>query len=134
MRISDWSSDVCSSDLNDFDPVVGFGGFSLTLAVEHRLENRRAIAREHQDHSCLGLEFGRDDGRSGPDFLAFAFDRFNGRFGRSHSLLGTVLVFKDCRMLVIGGIEFVEPRHFRFGPWRSEEQTSELQSLMRISY
>src|SRR3546814_10229207 len=73
---------------NDFDPVVGFGGFSLTLAVEHRLENRRAIAREHQDHSCLGLEFGRDDGRSGTDFLAF----------------------------------------------RSEEPTSELQSLIRISY
>src|SRR3546814_18807577 len=50
---------------NDFDPVVGFGGFSLTLAVEHRLAKRRAIAREHQDQSCLGPALGRQDGQSG---------------------------------------------------------------------
>src|SRR3546814_17846027 len=81
---------------NDFDPVVGFGGFSLTLDVEHRLENRRAIAREHQDHSCLRLEFGRDDGRSGPDFLAFAFASFNVRFGHSPRLPGTAPLSKAC--------------------------------------
>jgi hypothetical protein len=38
------------------------------------------------------------------------FDRFNGRFGRRHGFLSAPLVFKDRRMLVIGGIEFVEPR------------------------
>lgn len=103
---------------NDFDPIVGFGGFSLTLAVEHRLENRRAIAGEHQDHACFGLEVSRDDGRAGADILTFAFDGFDGSFGCSDSLLGTILVFEDRRMFVIGGIEFVEPRQFGFGQWR----------------
>ena len=29
---------------NDFDPAIGFGRFSLSLAVEYGLENRRTIA------------------------------------------------------------------------------------------
>src|SRR3546814_7295597 len=45
MRISDWSSDVCSSDLRpDLAPAVAFG------AVAHRavhLEQRRAARRGH---------------------------------------------------------------------------------------
>jgi hypothetical protein len=92
--------------------------FDAALAVEHRLENRRAVAREHQDHSCLGLEFGRELRRAGPDVLAFALDRLDRRFGRSHCFFGAVFVFKDRRMLVVGGIEFVEPRQFGVGQRR----------------
>ena len=103
---------------NDFDPAVGFGRFSLSLAVEHGLENRRAIAREDQDHARFGLEFRCDDWRAGTDFLAFAFDGLDSRFGCRHGFLGAILVFEDRRMLVVGGIEFVEPRQFRLGERR----------------
>jgi hypothetical protein len=53
-----------------------------------------------------------------PNVLAFAFDGLDRRFGRSHCFFGAVLVFEDRRMLVVGGIEFVEPRQFGVGQRR----------------
>src|SRR3546814_9967013 len=103
MRISDWSSDVCSSDLRggpavrprrDDQPVLH--GPEPARAVGQRLAGPRRLAvrqRDHADdrmaHQCTGddLRGGHVPPRPGP-----------------------------------------EPRP------RSEEHTSELQSLMRISY
>src|SRR3546814_3331208 len=86
MRISDWSSDVCSSDLG------------VEHAFLHRFRDRRM--REDSVHQILfgRLEIHRDDE---------ALDQF-GDFRADH----------------VGAEEFA----------RSEEHTSELQSLMRISY
>src|SRR3546814_9892755 len=86
MRISDWSSDVCSSDLGDLpDRDLGIGG-----QVEQRV---------HRQRNDLGL-----------------LDRFP---ARAHVGVG------DQRIP-----EFVADQRAD----RSEEHTSELQSLMRISY
>src|SRR3546814_6026421 len=96
MRISDWSSDVCSSDLGDVD---GDGtrrgerpGTSLHLLVPDQL------------HGLLQLRPGLPAGISGPGAL-------QGSAHPSAALAGKARLRR-----------------------RSEEHTSELQSLMRISY
>src|SRR3546814_10182159 len=92
MRISDWSSDVCSSDL---------GGIVLgALARDRRIERRaecvepRAAAR-----------------------------------GEAHAGVARVQRLDKARQHHVGARD-VSPQQGD----RSEEHTSELQSLMRISY
>src|SRR3546814_8690948 len=92
MRISDWSSDVCSSDL-----VIATGLLVLMAALF---------------------------------FVARAFEP-------AHPGLGYLRSFAEAAM--VGGLAdwFAVTALFRHPlglPIRSEEHTSELQSLMRISY
>src|SRR3546814_8500986 len=94
MRISDWSSDVCSSDLVQFKP----GTAHMPVRGD---QTHRAIA-------ALFDPMGRFDGvGTGVDCLVSQSDAAIEQFFRR----------------VIG-----------YGQFRSEEHTSELQSLMRISY
>src|SRR3546814_1232804 len=95
MRISDWSSDVCSSDL------------WLQLLRHRRIESRRV--RHHAQ--SLRCRLAR------PAAVGEARHRGAGGGGRMkiRAQIGKVLNLDKC----IG---------------RSEEHTSELQSLMRISY
>src|SRR3546814_1502615 len=102
MRISDWSSDVCSSDLRD-------GLSILDQAIAHADMEGESKVTAAQVRDMLGLS-----------------DR-----GAVRRLFGHVLEGNACEVLsavqeqhVLG----VEPLA------RSEEHTSELQSLMRISY
>src|SRR3546814_6080179 len=103
MRISDWSSDVCSSDLflkllfEAGDGAVGQLAGPGEVAGALRLVERRARGVE------LFLDL-----RLGVNLVLFRLP-FLGQFGR--------LLFE------IGKLGL-----------RSEEHTSELQSLMRISY
>src|SRR3546814_1561845 len=94
MRISDWSSDVCSSDLKGRN-VEGYKGCLPT----------------HRPHVAgLALDLTKPQRREKP------------------------LQFHVRRAIFIG---FKKPTDFPVGPHvptRSEEHTSELQSLMRISY
>src|SRR3546814_2569094 len=109
MRISDWSSDVCSSDLS---PVA---------LPEHHVDRaqyggrvRKHVAPRHHVHRLKVAE------RRRPDFAAIGFvgavrhqidDKFAlGAFGRHINLPG-------------GHVKA-----------RSEEHTSDLQSLIRRSY
>src|SRR3546814_8726563 len=87
MRISDWSSDVCSSDLN----------------------------------ACLGQGRKREMDRI---FTAFAH--------RIASWSGQPAAFILAVLVILGWI--VTGPIFHYSDTRSEEHTSELQSLMRISY
>src|SRR3546814_10558162 len=87
MRISDWSSDVCSSDLN------------LAVGWRFRLSQRRARSAALPP-----------DSRPRVRYAAAAAEGTARQQGRAP-------VAGPCR-----------------GPPRSEEHTSELQSLMRISY
>src|SRR3546814_1567903 len=89
MRISDWSSDVCSSDLKtQVVPAVAFAGA----------------------HRCLPL-IGADEG------------------GQAYVPAGFLAGFAQRRLLqAFVGLQVAG------GLVRSEEHTSELQSLMRISY
>src|SRR3546814_9396561 len=101
MRISDWSSDVCSSDL----------GLSVTAGADVTQEGGGDIYRA----SVLG-GFGDLDS-----------DRWN---------VWGALSVKENRIL--RGVDRDFANSFQpdrgLSPDRSEEHTSELQSLMRISY
>src|SRR3546814_4630849 len=116
MRISDWSADVCSSDLP-------LGPVALVAAIPIGVDRRVGIG--------LPLEcFARADVLLvGLIFLALV---------PAHPQFFTVI---DQRRALEqhrqhrGGMQlFRRNAGFRRKPVRSEEHTSELQSLMRISY
>src|SRR3546814_9137391 len=96
MRISDWSSDVCSSD----------------LAALHELRH---------DQDALG---GLDELRELEEFLV-GHQAVDGQAGLGDQ--GLRFGLRPC-----GGARHAE--NDSDGRQRSEEHTSELQSLMRISY
>src|SRR3546814_9901196 len=104
MRISDWSSDVCSSDLR-------------RLRGLRRQERRRHHARgadaDHRRGRVEGAEPAADQLPAPAHLLLRRF----------HAVDGAELPGAHD-----GGL-LPEP-----GPHRSEEHTPELQSLMRISY
>src|SRR3546814_5498584 len=93
MRISDWSSDVCSSDLID--------------AAEKDL--RTVIANQPNDARSLNA-------------LGYMLAVHTQRLDEAHDLVGKALSLDPDDASIIDSMG------------RSEEHTSELQSLMRISY
>src|SRR3546814_2787806 len=106
MRISDWSSDVCSSELPAYLP---FGAAPVGPAEDLAPET---------DREGIGLH----PAPAADDIMA-------------------IFVHEDERAKNGEESDEIEPdghvRHVRAGPQnaaRSEEHTSELQSLMRISY
>src|SRR3546814_2335256 len=103
MRISDWSSDVCSSDLltENPDEAVDAGFFRARIAEAVCL--RRESLRLDDVSDAWRVVHSEGDGLSG-----LVVDRY-----------GDLLV-----------VEFFSAGMYR----RSEEHTSELQSLVRISY
>src|SRR3546814_1290465 len=115
MRISDWSSDVCSSDLRPAEqrrdvrarPRAGFP------------DSRGAVEQAHHafrdDQLCVG------PARNGPHL----------RCGHRPAI--EVEGRAAARRLLESGVDIVGAGLERLHP-RSEEHTSELQSLMRISY
>src|SRR3546814_10566173 len=104
MRISDWSSDVCSSDLcHAFTSLVRDMAAPCTLTL-------------------MGLgAFPADD----PLFL--------GMLGM-HGTLEANLAMHHADLIICVGARFDDRITGRLSDFRSEEHTSELQSLMRISY
>src|SRR3546814_3925976 len=107
MRISDWSSDVCSSDLIAFDLHVG----DACLPVRSPLLGRFNVANLLAVAGVLSFQ-GVE-----PEAIADALSRLEPIPGRMNRLGGDGVL-----PLVV--IDYS----------RSEEHTSELQSLMRISY
>src|SRR3546814_2951183 len=105
MRISDWSSDVCSSDLLD--------QFDLNIAHARQRDPQLRITRLMRP----GIDIGK---RKETGCLIFAFEQFHGRI----QIVGDI---GDLMVPSIGPCE-------HYSILRSEEHTSELQSLMRISY
>src|SRR3546814_3510204 len=109
MRISDWSSDVCSSDLQR-RYIVGQEGTPAQPAAEHPADDARiaviaaVLSRQlHDVRSCEDIGDRRDTRLCARQARRFAQSRDGAASGD------------------------------RAGA-RSEEHTSELQSLMRISY
>src|SRR3546814_9314383 len=94
MRISDWSSDVCSSDLHAFQPQ------GLQIRADHPAHEQRAVVPTVFRPMNASIEPQRQ-----------AIDR-RGAF---------------AGIAVRSAVALLARR-------RSEEHTSELQSLMRISY
>src|SRR3546814_2061857 len=98
MRISDWSSDVCSSDLDRGDDFQGAG--CLNRRADHRPESSRRF-RHRGPRASLRPSHG-----------------CSGSANEEEAVMFGVLLMLLCVAAAI----------------RSEEHTSELQSLMRISY
>src|SRR3546814_8247254 len=129
MRISDWSSDVCSSDLAQH--VVAIRQ-PLASRILQLLRRRRAVAREPGLPAVrtteIGLAFGQQAGLA-RDTLQRAHEggdrrRTQPRHFRFRRPLGQQLV----QLLTD---DLLDPADVAA---RSEEHTSELQSLMRNSY
>src|SRR3546814_7475396 len=117
MRISDWSSDVCSSDLfladqPDRGAQRGHGHRSHVLAVDRDRSRVQLVEAwdqvEDRRLACTGWA----DQRHG---LARRYVERDAVERRLAGFVGEVCVMQ-------------------IDPARSEEHTSELQSLMRISY
>src|SRR3546814_9505440 len=128
MRISDWSSDVCSSDLDEI--------LDLHTSLRQHLRCHDPLRRLGRKHEAIR--------------------RFVAPFRVRRRLLGTVVGAVDLDRADVaagvlqlaplhqpGWVEVVAPRHERpaadagadaVDGLRSDEHTSELQSLMRISY
>src|SRR3546814_9306155 len=114
MRISDWSSDVCSSDLFDLVAIARLLGAQhrsnsldrlpriAPLALHSRLIDWINVRNAVNHFGLLGMEF----------------------VGANITKADNRAVLYHDRVEAILGI----------GAFRSEEHTSELQSLMRISY
>src|SRR3546814_7653935 len=130
MRISDWSSDVCSSDLFNIkriEEAIKSGDFKTMNGVpvvdgRHGSKYTRYIPVPNSPHGC----------NAAPDGIHVVL---NGKL----SPTVTVLDVRKLDDLFAGKIKerdcvVAEPQ-LGLGPLhRSEEHTSELQSLMRISY
>src|SRR3546814_3774868 len=105
MRISDWSSDVCSSDLQEFIETAPGNAVARVAEIFERRQ-RRALHAEHRTDV-------EEDRRPQPQFLRTGAER-------------------DIELdppLIIGA-----PAERVVDLARSEEHMSELQSLMRTSY
>src|SRR3546814_1210676 len=103
MRISDWSSDVCSSDLRDNGVLADRR--AVVVIDNGELSDRGAVR-------AIGAAVLADRGAARALGKAYGTYRGTPTAGRARPLTQG------------GGLEGV----------RSEEHTSELQSLMRISY
>src|SRR3546814_3328014 len=125
MRISDWSSDVCSSDLESQPTPEELLDARGRAFVENQQANRGREARNWWRARAELRAIAEPD--------RAAFIRYWGRCkcpGNACYLLTYINMFRDGRLIVHEG----EVRPRSDVEWRSEEHTSELQSLMRISY
>src|SRR3546814_7061787 len=102
MRISDWSSDVCSSDLQ-----CASNGRSFTPRIKSGANPVDSIARDS------AIERGKQ---------------------RSNAAMMRSAWAKDAAMAARSELSSRTDDRRRLARARSEEHTSELQSLMRISY
>src|SRR3546814_7805201 len=112
MRISDWSSDVCSSDLEVYANIAefGYGIYGVEAAAQRYFGTSSAALNSAQSArlaAVLPSPRRWHAARPGPYVLARQ-------------------AWVERQMHQLGGPEYLSER--------SEEHTSELQSLMRISY
>src|SRR3546814_6216383 len=116
MRISDWSSDVCSSDLGQ--------GAGLDARNKRLLADRQKAVVAEQQRQVDALTIRAP---------------FNGQVGQVHVPQGTSVVANGPVLSVVDldkfAVEIKVPESLaRDLGIRSAEHTSELQSLMRTSY
>src|SRR3546814_4861323 len=104
MRISDWSSDVCSSDLPRGSPPNSPSSTSRRRFGKKCLPKRRFASSPTRMETMLRIE-------------------------NLHAEIDGKPILKGLNLTLNAG-----EIHAIMGPNRSEEHTSEIQSLMRISY
>src|SRR3546814_9363709 len=144
MRISDWSSDVCSSDLDRADSgILTDNAASLTISDITTTGDRRAHYSVHVGavHNVLVKDLKVENPVVHPLSINTRSTRsvfLRAVVGRDaiidqHSGSNHQNLFDQVEM-------HIDPKrdedgwHYQLWVGRSEEHTSELQSLMRISY
>src|SRR3546814_10190237 len=149
MRISDWSSDVCSSDLplryHPHRPQARIeGACQLTrerIVVQRQTLRRARIGQRPDDGTAPARERQHRQRPGRQEALPRGvFVRLSGFDVRHHAALAVVvaadLAARELAQCGFGAVR--RNRHARIDATtavqRSEEHTSELQSLMRISY
>src|SRR3546814_2665737 len=120
MRISDWSSDVCSSDLLGFVhlpnlPLMLNAVFSLSGTDHYVLAGRLLV--------CLAWVG-----------AAAALGLIAWQKTKSPAVAATAIILLMTNTLLLGPAGMLVTNNLLPITVRSEEHTSELQSLMRISY
>src|SRR3546814_1717089 len=111
MRISDWSSDVCSSDL-----------LGETATKRRATPHRRHVAQQHRHAAGVGRDGYVFEVRAALQVAFAAHHQLGFALFDHRATVGTVRTADGIDQLLHGDAT------------RSEEHTSELQSLMRISY
>src|SRR3546814_4380283 len=127
LHIGDWSSDVCSSDLVRRKVLRARAGMNVSQMHYARKgiitpEMEYVAIRENLGRAQLAeaaLRDGQDFGASIPDYVTPEFVRDEVARGRA---------------IIPNNIHHPESEPMAIGRNRSEEHTSELQSLMRTSY
>src|SRR3546814_5513645 len=112
MRISDWSSDVCSSDLRGFGECRASKWAAGAAQLLDLMTGVRCLGGQTQIEKVLGHAI-RENAKQPVDALVFVGDMMEEKLDRLCHKAGELGLLKVPR---------------------SEEHTSELQSLMRISY
>src|SRR3546814_10066961 len=116
MRISDWSSEVCSADMVTIADHGGSWTHTGGASVDY-LRNR-AQTQEQAFEGEYEAQYDLDHRHFSYGLARYEYDRFSG------------FDYEFTAAAGLGRHLVREPGH----EWRSEEHTSELQSLMRISY
>src|SRR3546814_2623088 len=127
MRISDWSSDVCSSDL----PFSTYARRVLITLLEKGLQHEAVLidmaARQHRGTEYLALNpYGRVPTLEEDGLVLYESSAIMQYLEATHPQPALTPPDAKGRALV--------DMHLRLCDLRSEEHTSELQSLMRNSY
>src|SRR3546814_6279666 len=147
MSISDWSSDVCSSDLDgDRSRIQGDIGFALGangwLRVSAEVADQEPTNRAGLDNRTGFTELGKKYQVGIPNSHSYnTFFNWGYEFTPNVSLYGSEnygMLMTEHMAFYRYGTNAQEPKNdlmqYIFPEGRSEEHTSELQSLMRISY
>src|SRR3546814_4698498 len=129
MRISDWSSDVCSSDL------ITWPGEYLEQAIDLAEPTESTIILIHSHPGGL-FAFSDADDESDLQVISSLFHAFGALHGSAimttDGAVHARLYDPDLRAHPVDLVTVTGDDLSYW--WRSEEHTSELQSLMRISY
>src|SRR3546814_1888039 len=127
MRISDWSSDVCSSDLSAASSCAGTGAASNAVtSLPQAAATSKAIPRTLKQSARLGVSLSSMLASGRPRYSASGVPggASSGSSSRPEASASMPSSFAEHSMPLDS-----TPRSFR-----SEEHTSELQSLMSNSY
>src|SRR3546814_10534710 len=132
MRISDWSSDVCSSDLHDEATLEGLQEFSVPV---DRDDERAERIKKYTERRELAEEVRKFLVEEGVLASFSISDRDNGivrSTGGGSRKAGEPVGVPELGMIAEHYNQVI--RALDDGQTRSEKNTSDLQSLIRISY
>src|SRR3546814_2921574 len=130
MRISDWSSDVCSSDLreygtNNFPDCSNMCHEPTSRGLPHSIDiGKGTVILDDFEQAQAIFLIGHNAGTNAPRMMTPLVE------ARKRGVPIVAVNPMPERAL----IKFTEPQDIVQMATRSEEHTSELQSLMRISY